>query len=77
MKTLRIARNIAALFIVLMGLLASQPGFGGVQPDRPRVCGYKPGANGCFNNGPGPCQETKCVKGGPCADWGCVSGGIF
>ncbi len=73
MKTLRIARNVAALFILLMGLLAAQPGVGRVQANS-RGCGLKFGANGCFFTANGTCQETKCVKGGPCADWGCVQG---
>lgn len=74
MKILRVVRNVAALFILVMGLLASQPGVGRVQASE-RQCGYKPGASGCFfgfKNG--SCHDSQCVKGAPCPNYGCVSG---
>lgn len=73
MKPLRVLRNIAVLFLLLLVLFALQPGVGRVQANS-RGCGFKVGANGCFFTTNGTCQETKCVKGGPCADWGCVQG---
>lgn len=75
MKTLRMARNIAALFILLMGLLASHPGVGHAQARSVKLCGYKPGSNGCYPSKGGGCLEgQKCKQGEPCQNWGCVGG---
>lgn len=74
MKTLRLLRNIALLFILLMGLLAWKPGLGVSQAAGGKGCFFKPGYNCTFttNNG-GNCQDHPCQKGESCYDEGCVS----
>ena len=72
MKTLRRARNIAALFIFGMAVLALQPGFSVVHASQKNVC-YYPGKTGfnCNFDSNGNCYETKCVTGQPCTDGSC------
>lgn len=74
MKTLRLGRNIAVLFILAMALLAWRPGVGVSHAASGKVCFFKPGYNCTYttNNG-GNCQEDRCQKGQSCADMGCVS----
>ena len=60
-----------AVFILLTGLLASHRGVGSAQAFT-RLCGYKPGRNGCsFDKNSGTCHDTPC-KGGVCVNQGCV-----
>jgi hypothetical protein len=72
MNTLRLLRNIAALFILVMGLLALRPGVGVSHAAVVGyICQYKPGYNGCTFDANGHCSDTKCT--GPyCGDYGCV-----
>ncbi|HKD52266.1 MAG TPA: hypothetical protein VKB90_15780, partial [Candidatus Acidoferrum sp.] len=68
MKTLRLLRNIAALFIFLMALLASQPK--GARADTP-VFGCKPSKNAtaCTRqvyDGRSSCRVFACAAGSPC-----------
>jgi hypothetical protein len=69
MKTLRLLRNIAVLFILVMALLASRPA---VQPSRAQNIGYScyfdsstVGYN-CTFNANGTCDSSKCQPGQPC-----------
>lgn len=73
MKTLRLLRNIAVLFILLMALLALRPGLGISRADSGKGCFFKLGYNCTYttNNG-GNCQDSPCQKGGSCTDSGCV-----
>jgi hypothetical protein len=70
MKTLRWLRNIAALFILVMGLLALRPSVS--RADNKTFCVY-PGKTGfnCNFDSSGNCFETKCVAGQPCSNGGC------
>jgi len=71
MKTLRLLRNIAVLFILVMALLASRAS--GAQKTA-KSCGYKPGFS-CITYAGGNCQESQCdrSKGNPvCFNSGCV-----
>ena len=70
MKTLRLIRNIAVLFILVMGLLASRPV--AAHAGNKTICFY-PGKTGfnCNFDSSGNCFETKCVAGQPCSNGGC------
>ncbi len=68
MKTLRIVRNIAALFILMMASLALQPR-GGVAHAALKACLVKTGFN-CIIAANGGCTEQRCT-GAPCEDLGC------
>ena len=72
MKILRLARNIAALFILGVALLASQPGVGLLHAANHKSCGYKPG-KGCVSDGVN-CYESNCggKSGFPCPNSGCI-----
>jgi hypothetical protein len=70
MKTLRLFRNIAVLFILLMALLASRPEPVAAHATG-KTCGNKRGWN-CSTVSPGKCQESPCNKTGFCLDIGCV-----
>ena len=77
MKTLRTARNIAALFIFAMALLSLRPGMGVAHAAvKGKICGYKKGSSVCFTDANGNCQEVPCHNagktGGFCPDMGCV-----
>jgi len=69
MKTLRLLRNIAALFILLMALLASHPG--GARADNTLPFGCKPSKNAtacsrqCYD-GRCICSMRSCAAGSPC-----------
>ena len=72
MKTLRLLRNIAALFILVAALLVYWPGVGSLQASNGKSClGTKVGFN-CGYDSNGNCSETKCVPGQACANAGCV-----
>ncbi len=74
MKTLRVLRNVAALFILGMGLLASRSAAGlapGATADR-KFCFIKLGRTNCTIAANGHCNDTECKPGQPCADVGCV-----
>lgn len=72
MKTLRIFRNIAVLFILAMALLAFHTGVS--RASNKTVCYYagKIGFN-CNFDSTGNCYETKCVAGQPCSDGACAA----
>ena len=65
MKTLRLLRNIAALFIFGAALLVPRPavGLGGCLPST--------GFNCTKGGGPGGCTESPCTAGQPCNNQGC------
>ena len=72
MKTLRLVRNIAVLFVLVMALLAFRPSDS--RADNKTVC-YYPGKTGfnCNFDSSGNCFETKCVPGQPCSNGGCAA----
>ena len=75
MKTLRLLRNIAVLFILLMALLAWRPG-SAVAHAAVKACvwGAKRGFT-CFVDASGNCHESQCdrAKGNPvCLNSGCM-----
>ena len=75
MKTLRLIRNIAVLFILVMGLLTWKPELGVSRADHVKQCQYKPGYAGCnFKKGSGTCTDQKCngSNGAICSNVGCV-----
>ena len=75
MKTLRIVRNIAALFILFMALLAARSGPIFAHADKPqgvKLCSPKPGYN-CEYNLHGNCVEQKCNGHSYCNGFGCVA----
>lgn len=65
MKTLRLLRNIAALFILVAALLAPRPAAGDT------FCISKPGYGGCFADKNGNCTDVKCTPGSYCNNLGC------
>ncbi len=73
MKTLRIVRNIAVLFIFVMALLASRP-VPAVAPAAGFSCGFKPGYTNCIvDRKSGKCHESRCGSGSTdCLGIGCV-----
>jgi hypothetical protein len=71
MKSLRLLRNVAVLFILVMALLAWRPGSAVADPASGRTCGYKLG-HGCFIDSSGNCQEYRCKTKGFCFNSGCV-----
>ena len=71
MRTLRLLRNIAALFILVAALLVSQPGVGLSHADN-KACFNKVGKNCSFDFTTGECKDSPCVKGQPCNNTGCV-----
>ncbi len=68
MKTLRLLRNIAAVFIFGATLLLLQPEAGLANS---KVCTYKPGYNGCSFDKNGNCGDVKCVSPQACSNFGC------
>ena len=76
MKTLRLARNIAALSIFAMALLSLRPAMAVAHAANRKTCGYKKGSSVCFSDASGTCQDVPCrsVKGGGgfCPNFGCV-----
>ena len=73
MKTLRLVRNIALLFILVTALLASRPGVAVSHAAGGKSCGaYKPGRN-CYIDANGNCQEHLCGRNNPfCYNTGCM-----
>lgn len=72
MKTLRMVRNIAVLFILAMTFLASKSGVGVAHAAGGKSCGYKPG-HSCYIDYPsGDCKEYRCPTKGFCLNSGCV-----
>lgn len=68
MKTLRIVRNIAALFILMIALLALRLGVG-VAHANPKACFFKVGYN-CSIDKNGNCSSQKCT-GASCNNAAC------
>lgn len=64
MKTLRLLRNIAALFIVTMALV---PG----STHAISYCFNTSSATNCTYNGGGNCQTNACKSGQPCSYTAC------
>ncbi len=80
MKTLRLLRNVAVLFILLMAYLALRPavGFSGAKSVKGCVGAFKSGFNCTPDFINGGCTETKCASKSSCADNRCVKlGGGF
>lgn len=68
MKTLRLLRNVAVLFILLVIL----PGLGLSHQESKKGCSiYKPGYS-CSSNPNGDCTESKCKAGQPCTNSACL-----
>jgi hypothetical protein len=74
MKVLRLFRNIAVLFILLVALLVSRPGVGTSHATEKFICVY-PGKTGfnCNFDSSGNCFETKCEAGQPCSNGSCTA----
>jgi hypothetical protein len=76
MKTLRKARNVAALSIFAMALLSLRPGMEVAHAAKVKICGYKKGSSVCFTDASGNCTEVPCHNagktGGFCPNQGCV-----
>lgn len=74
MKTLRLLRNMAVLFILLMACLASRPavGFSQAKPTKGCVGAFKSGFNCTVDYINGGCTETKCADPKNCADNRCA-----
>lgn len=71
MRTLRLFRNIAALSILVMGLLASRPG-PAVAHAAGHSCGLKSGF-ACDFDKSGNCHQTPCGRYDPfCPNMGCM-----
>ena len=71
MKTLRIALNIAVLFILVMGWVALRPSVSLSHAAKGQVCGFKPGYT-CTISHDGNCHEQKCKTGAQVCTAGCV-----
>lgn len=71
MKTLRLVRNIAVLFILVNGLLASRPG-PAVADTTGKSCGFKLGFT-CSIAASGNCQEERCSR----RDFLCLNSGCL
>lgn len=70
MKTLRLVRNIAVLFILVMVLLASRPG-PAVAHAAGHSCGFKRGF-ACEFDKSGNCHQTPCHSVPFCPNMGCM-----
>ncbi len=73
MKTLRLLRNIAALFILVVVLFGPPPGVGARHATRAKACvgAFKSGFN-CFEDPNGGCTEVKCTSPTGCANNRCA-----
>ncbi len=73
MKTLRMLRNIAVLFVLAMAFLASKSSVGVAHAASGKSCGYKLGHN-CWIDASGNCRESGCNKGDifGCPNSGCM-----
>lgn len=76
MKTLRLLRNIAVLFLLVEALLALWPGVKPARADKYAQCGYKKGSSYClFDATTGACiGDVKCTAGYVCSNTGCTNG---
>jgi hypothetical protein len=77
MKTLRVVRNVAALFIFAIALLSLRPGVGVAHAASGKSCGYRKGSYSCSIDASGHCTESLCHKGTKsggdlCPNFGCV-----
>lgn len=74
MEILRLLRNIAVLFILLMALLASRSGVSTPKPAEACVGAVKSGysCSVVFLNGRWKCTEIKCPSTESCADNRCA-----
>ncbi len=73
MKTLRLVRNIAVLFILAVSLLASRPSMGSTK-DPKFICLFDSSTIGynCTFNSDGTCSSSKCKAGEACNNAKCV-----
>lgn len=73
MKTLRVIRNIAVLFIVAMALLFWRVSVQPLHATQYSSCGYKKGSSYClFDSTTGACiGDVSCTKGQYCPNVGC------
>lgn len=72
MKTLRLVRNIAVLFILVMGLLPARPAAANGGPGAYCVGAFKSGISCSFDYSTNTCTETKCADPKNCADSRCA-----
>ena len=72
MKTLRLLRNVAVLFILVMALLASRLVVGTPEPREACVGAFKSGFNCSLDYATGKCTETKRASREGCADNRCA-----
>lgn len=72
MKTLRLLRNIAALFILVAPLLVSQPGVGLSTTHHYLCMANQSGKNCTLDLTTGECTESHCVPSQPCTNIGCT-----
>jgi len=75
MKNLRIARNIAALFILVMAVLFFWLGAQLLHAEQNTYCGYKKGSDYCLIDATtGACiGDVECLAGQPCPNQGCTN----
>ena len=75
MKTLRLLRNLAVVFLLLMALLTSRPGSGRTASTsgHGKACGIRPGYYGCSIGANGKCVDLPCKDGLFCFNYGCVN----
>ena len=72
MKTLRIARNVAALFILAMGLMSFHSRVA-LAAGSHSSCGFRVGYSGCRTGANGQCKDTICNKKVDfCLNFGCI-----
>ncbi len=78
MKTLRLVRNIAVLFILAVSLLASRPSMGSTK-DPKYICLFDSSTIGynCTFNSDGTCSSSKCKTGETCNNAKCVDDTTF
>ncbi len=78
MKTLRLLRNIAALFILAVSLLASRPSMGSTK-DPKYICLFDSSTIGynCTFNSDFTCSSSKCKAGEACNNAKCVDDTTF
>lgn len=78
MNTLRLFRNLAVLFILVMAFLALRPGVGVLRAAttiKGCVGAFKSGFTCSFNTSTGVCTETRCPDPKNCADSRCAKFG--
>jgi hypothetical protein len=75
MKTLRVLRNVAALFIIAMALVASWPGAQLLRVHANGSCYFDSASVGynCSLNSDFTCSSSKCKAGYPCNNGVCVA----